>query len=347
MKCSWICRTLLVPICSLFFAFIPAFAAPVTGKVAIAGAGAAGVQVKAYPLSLLSLSGDAPFTSTATGADGRFALDLPPGGYYLLASGNGWFSYYGRNPLTVPADGLANVNLPLVPADVPAPEMTTTMTSGIIGRVLHEGKPVADAIVFVYPDLSAQFKGFGLGMSAPSDEQGRFEAPLQAGSYYLVARVRHGNSLAGPLQAGDLFGYLPANPVTVGEGSVLRISLPVIAVPEKVSRLASTLFGQTRISGRIVDREGKPLAGLTALLYADDTMLNRPLYVSQPTGEDGRFQLSFPAGGSFYLAARSSLGGTPAPGEWYGRYQGTAGPTLKVETGHSLEGLQITVEAVW
>jgi hypothetical protein len=319
----------------------------VTGKVAVSGAEIAGVQVKGYPQAALSLRGDAPFTSQATGVDGLFALELPPGSYYLLATGSGWFSYYGRNPVTVPADGLADINLPLVPAVTPPPEMTTTMPSGVAGRVLHDGKPVANAIVFVYPDLSAQFKGFGLGMSAPTDAKGQFEAPLPAGSYYLVARVRHGNSLAGPLQAGDLFGYLPANPVTVSKEGVTKVSLPVIAVPEKVSRHAATMFGQTRISGRIVDRAGNPLAGVQALLYADDSMLSRPLYVSQPSGADGIFQLSFPNGGTFYLAARNSLGGTPAPGELYGRYQGTAGSALKIETGQALEKLKIVVEEVW
>lgn len=340
-------RVFVLIICGLFLPVFPVFPAPVTGKVAVDGAGVAGVQVKGYPLAALSLVGDAPFISKATGADGLFALDLPPGSYYLLANGSGWFSYYGRNPVTVPVEGLADVNLPLVPAVTPPPEMTTAMATGVIGQVLHDGKPVANAIVFVYPDLSAQFKGFGLGMSAPTDEKGRFEAPLPAGSYYLVARVRHGKSLAGPLQAGDLFGYLPANPVTVGKDSVTKVSLPVIAVPEKVSRHAATMFGQTRISGRIVDPAGKPLAGLQALLYADDTMLNRPLYVSQPTSQDGRFQLSFPTGGTFYLAARSNLGGTPAPGELYGRYQGITGAALKVETGQAIEDLQIVVEAVW
>ncbi|NJC87130.1 MAG: DUF4198 domain-containing protein [Desulfuromonas sp.] len=347
MILSMIKHRLILIFCCLFLSVVPAQAAPVTGKVAVGGAGTAGVRVLAYPLTTLSLAGDAPFTSKATGPDGLFTLDLPAGSYYLLANGSGWFSYYGRNPVTVPADGLADVNLPLVPAVTAPPEMTTAIPSGVAGRVLHDGKPVANAIVFVYPDLSAQFKGFGLGMSAPTDEQGRFEAPLPAGSYYLVARVRHGNSLAGPLQAGDLFGYLPTNPVTVGKESVTKVSLPVIAVPEKVSRHAATMFGQTRLSGTIVDRDGKPLAGVQALLYADESMLNRPLYVSQPTGADGFFQLSFPSGGNFFLAARNNLGGTPAPGELYGRYQGATGAVLKVATGQSLEGLRIVVEAVW
>jgi len=324
-----------------------AFPAPVTGKVAVDGTGIAGVQVAAYPLAALSLAGTPPFASPPTGADGKFALDLPPGSYYLLATGSGWFSYYGRNPLTVTADGLADINLPLAPAFIPPPAVPVTIAGGVAGQVLHGGKPVANASVFVYPDLSAQFKGFGLGMSAPTDAQGLFEVPLPAGSYYLVARVRHGGSLVGPLQAGDLFGYLPANPVTVGEAEVVKVVVPVIAVPEKVSRHAATMFGQTRISGLVVDRAGKPLAGLQALLYADDAMLNRPLYVSQPTGVDGMFQLSFPAGGTFYLAARNTLGGTPAPGELYGRYQGTGGAALKIETGQNLEGLKIVVEEVW
>ena len=342
-------RNVLISACFLFMVLssLSARAATLAGKVAVDAAGTAGVRVVAYPLTVMSLAGAAPFASPATGADGLFAFDLQPGSYYLLATGAGWFSYYGRNPLTVPAEGLAGINLPLVPAATPPPEMPVTIATGVAGRVLHNGQPVANAIVFVYPDLSAQFKGFGLGMSAPTDAQGLFEIALPAGSYYLVARVRHGGSLVGPLQAGDLFGYLPGNPVTVTAEGVTRIALPVIAVPEKVSRHAATMFGQTRLSGKIVDRDGKPLAGLQALLYADDAMLNRPLYVSQPTGADGQFQLSFPSGGTFYLAARNTLGGTPAPGELYGRYQGPAGPALKVETGQSLEGLTIVVETVW
>ena len=129
---------------------------------------------------------------------------------------------------------------------------------------------------------------------------------------------------------------------------ILAVVLPVVAVPDKVARHAATMFGQTRISGTIFDREGKPLAGLRALLYTDEAMLNRPLYVSAPTGPDGTFQLSFPDGGAYYLAARSSLGGTPVPGELYGRYQAdNQQPRLKIETGASLADLRIVVEEVW
>lgn len=347
MRRALINRVLSLMLCGSLLTCTIVAAAPVTGKVAVAGKGVAAVRVVAHPVSVLTLTGEAPFASAPTGADGLFTLDLPPGSYYLLADGAGLFGYYGRNPLTVPEEGAADVNILLVPVNSRPPQLTSTLTGGIIGRVVHDGKGVPGALVFVYPDLSAQLKGFGLGMSAPSDGDGVFELPLPAGSYYLVARARHGGSLAGPLQAGDLFGYLPGNPVVVAAGAVVQMTLPVIAVPEKSSRIAATLFGRTRIGGIVVDGAGQPQAGMMALLYSDDAMLNRPLYVSPPTGADGRFQLSFPSGGAFYLAARSSLGGTPSPGEMYGRYLGETGPVIRIETGKAVEGLQIVVEPVW
>jgi hypothetical protein len=332
---------LLLPLC-----VSPAFAAQLTGKVAVDGAGIAGVRVMAYPLTTLSLAANPALVSAPSSDAGVFTLDLPTGQYYLLARGGEWFSYYGRNPVTVPADGLTEVNLPLVATTTSVPQLAPAIDNGIAGQVLHDGKPVANAVVFAYPDLSAQLKGFGLGMSAPTGADGVFELPLSEGSYYLVARVRHGSSLAGPLTAGDLFGYLPLNPVSVGAG-VSRVALPVVALPEKVARHAATMFGQTRISGIVVDRDGTPLAGLQALLYSDEAMLNRPLQVSAPTAADGVFHLSFPTGGTYYLAARNSLGGTPAPGELYGRYQDRDRQTLTVDTGASLDGIRIVVEEVW
>jgi len=328
---------------------LPLAAAVIEGRVVGDHGPLAGVTVQAF--AGLDFATTALATAAPSQADGRFRLEVPPGSYALFAwsADRSHFAFCGRNPVTV-GDSATPVWAGLQAVPVAAATRggyADPYSAAIEGQVLHGGKPVANASVFVYPDLSAQFKGFGLGMSAPTDVQGLFEVPLPAGSYYLVARVRHGGSLVGPLQAGDLFGYLPANPVTVGDGEVVKVALPVIAVPEKVSRHAATMFGQTRISGLVVDRAGKPLAGLQALLYADDAMLNRPLYVSQPTGADGVFQLSFPTGGTFYLAARNTLGGTPAPGELYGRYQGSGGAALKVETGQNLEGLQIVVEEVW
>jgi hypothetical protein len=322
-------------------------AAPLQGKTTVRGEEVAGMGVYLYPADTLDFSQQAPFAGGPTGADGLFSLDLPEGQYYLMARGANRFAYYGRNPISVPEAGLTNINLLMERVDLPVPEPEGLIEMGVAGVVTSDGVPVRGAVVMAYTDLSSQLKGLGLGMSSPTGEDGTFELPLAVGNYYLVVRVRKSGMMAGPLKAGDLFGYLPDNPLTVTDDKVVSVHIPVITVPEKVERYASSLFGSTSITGRILDSSGQPVAGLQALLYDDPMMLNRPLFVSQPSGADGSFILSFPKGGLYYLSARNELGGTPAPGELYGRYQGSEDHSVRIESGKSLGGVDITVEEVY
>ena len=326
---------------------ITVHAALIKGKATVSSGATAGVVIMAYPAEVLAFDGPAPHASKPTADDGLFSLELPGGRYYLFAEGAQLSAFYGRNPITVPEEGLSDVNLLLTPNNLPAPVEPVTVETGVAGTVSLDGQPVQNAIVTVYPDLSSQLKGMGLGMASPTDEQGYFELTLASGTYYLVVRVRQSGQMAGPLKAGDLFGYLPGNPLVVKEGSIKRVHIPLIEVPEKVSRHAANLFGNTSVSGRVLDPKGDPVAGLQVLLYEDSMMLNRPLYVSQKTDADGRYQLSFPKGGHYYLAARNELGGTPAPGEFYGRYQGTPDHSIEIETGKVLVDIEIMVDEVY
>ncbi len=307
----------------------------------------AGVRLMAFPADSLSLAGKAPLVSEKTGPSGLFSLALVSGDYYFIARGEGLFSYYGRNPVTVPEEGLQEMNLALVEETPPLPDAVPQIATGVIGSASVDGKPLAGVVVYVYTDLNDQLKGRGLGMTGVTDESGLFEAPLSPGTYYLVARQRQGGGYAGPLSAGDYIGYYPGNPLVVRDGEVPRVAIPMLEVPEKVDRMASTLFGQTSIQGRILSADGKPLAGLRAVLYSDSMMLNRPLYVSQPSDETGRFVLSFPSGGTYYIAARDTLGGTPQPGELYGRFGGSDDSSVVLATGDAMEGIDIVVEKVW
>ena len=324
-----------------------AAAAPLSGKATVGGVATAGITVKAFPVGTMTLTGKAPFEAGPTKDDGLFSLDLPAGDYYLLAESAGLFTYYGRNPLAVPAEGVANINLRMVPKSGAVPQDQARVESGALGTVTLDGKPVAGAVATVYTDLAGQLKGFGLGMSAPTDEKGFFEVPLPPGTYYLVVRVRKGGAMAGPMRAGDLFGYLPQNPLVIAERQVVRVAIPLIEVPEKFEKFAATLFGNTSISGRIVDAAGQPVAGVHAILYADTMMLNRPAYVSQPSDAEGNFVVSFPDGGVYYLAARSTLGGTPRPGDLYGRFAGTPDASVRLRTGQKLQDVRLVVEKVW
>lgn len=335
--------------CAGSYAGQPQVVATVAGKVAAAGVALADVKVMAFPLNAISLQEPAPLNAPVTAADGRFRLDLPPGDYFLLARGGGYFSYYGRNPVTVPATGLTEVNLGLVAvvgggsSDI-VPEVET----GIAGKVVHDNRPLAGAMIHVYTDLSDGLKGMGYVMAGPTDDEGYFEVSLPAGTYYLLARLRRGASgMTGPLQAGDYIGYFPGNPLRIREGQVARISIPLLEVPEKIERMTDSLFGNTAIHGRILHADGRPVSGARAVLYGDAQMLNRPLFVSRPTAADGTFVLSFPHGGTYYLAARNTLGGAPGPGDLYGTYAGTPDHALQVNDGEQLRGVELVVEEMW
>lgn len=318
----------------------------VAGKVTVGAqkTPVAGIQVGAYPLDSLHLRGEPPFVSAQTGEDGLFNLMLPSGSYFFIAEGEQLFSFYGRNPVTVPAAGIAAMNLSLVERQPQQVAVEPMVETGVLGHVYADGKPVAGVVVTVYTDLTSQLKGQGLGMTAPTDESGRFEAPLPAGTYYLIARKRQSGHFMGPLQAGDYFGYFADNPVQIKEGQVLRVPLSLIEVPEKVEALADSLFGETSISGRIVGPEGQPLAGIRVLLYDNAMMLNRPLFVSQPSAADGSYVISFPVGGTYWLAARSQLGGPPLPGEQFGRYLASQDGSVQLKTGQHLTEIELAAE---
>lgn len=322
-------------------------AVSVTGKVTDHRSPVAGVQVMAYPVGNHSLSGRVPHVSQSTTADGLFRMDLPPGEYYFLARGDTMFSFYGRNPVAVPEQGLSDLNLGLVATQGEPPDEEPFVTTGVAGRVQNDGRPLAGATVYVYTDLTSRLKGMGYVMAGPTDESGFFEAALPSGTYYLLARLRHGSAGLGPLRAGDFIGYYPGNPLTVEEGTVSRLVIPMLEVPDKVDDMEASLFGQTSIRGRILDRNGRPVSGARAVLYDDGKMLNRPRYVSRPTGNDGHYVLSFPYGGTFYLGARDSLGGAPGPGDLYGTYDVTPDHSLTVESGQALEDVDIVVEEMW
>jgi hypothetical protein len=322
-------------------------AVPVAGKVTLGGQGEAGVRVRAYRLDIRDFSGEPAASSTPSDAGGKFALDLPPGGYYFFAEGADLFTYYGRNPVTLTAEGLEGLNFALVRAEAPGPAAEVMIDEGVAGQVSYQGKPLAGVVISLYTDLSSQLKGMSYGMSAPTGADGYFELPMPPGTYFLVARKRANGQISGPLSAGDFFGYYPKNPLVVKVQEVARIGVPMVEVPEKVALLADSMFGSTSIHGRVLNAVGSPVPGVRVLLYADSSMFNRPLYVSQPSDANGEYVLSFPKGGTYFLAARNKLGGAPAPGELYGRYSANQDSSIRIRTGQALTGIDMLVQEMW
>ncbi len=299
--------------------------------------------------------------------DGDYARPVAPGDR---------FAYFGGNPVSIGAAGgpaagalpSAGFTAPLAPGFGPPParpvrEFLLSLEefdaprpgpaaegalAGVAGFVLSGGAPVAGAFVSAYLKPDGGFRDMGFAASAPTAGDGTYVLDLPPGRYYLVARKRAAGGLAGPMRKGDFFGYYAGNPVTVAPGRLSRADIPVTAIRlRNVPFYSGEAAAAAYIEGRIVGRDGKPRAGVYAALYANPELLNRPLFLSDVTGADGRYRLAVPVAGTYFLGARTGYGGSPAPGDLYGRYEGNAAHSVTVRDGDRLTGVDIAVEEVW
>jgi len=87
--------------------------------------------------------------------------------------------------------------------------------------------------------------------------------------------------------------------------------------------------------------------GVYAFGYHDKVMAHkRPEFISKQADAEGHYALNFASGGTYYIGARSQYGDTPALGEWYGRWEGTGDHSVELETGQTLENINIVVEKI-
>ncbi|MDF1553890.1 MAG: hypothetical protein P1P84_12545, partial [Deferrisomatales bacterium] len=312
-----------------------------SGKVSMDGAGIAGAEVLLYDPQFFLPPVRPPGARGESGADGAFRLQAPAGRYLLVARRGERFAFFGRNPVRLdhPVGG---IHLPLVPVHPLARSEVPPGEEALEGQVLHGGRPVADARVFVYLDPARGFRGPGFALSEPTDADGRFHIPLPPGTYFAVARFRPQGWKTGGLEPGDQFGVLPELPLVLREGERAEVAIETVEVPS-LEQMARYQGRSGVLSGRVVDQHGRPLAGLRACLYDNPQMLDQPLAVSEPTGPDGRFTLKTDRAGTLFLGARVSLGGPPGLNEPMGFYRGPDGTRLDLAPEQRLEDLTIVV----
>jgi hypothetical protein len=323
----------------------------------------AGATVYAYN-SFADLVAMKPIAASAlTADDGTWKLDLPVGRYYLAAKkrqagpGDGpiavgdYFAFQGSNPITVVPGTYTHVGFSMVKLDAKPTytDSTDTGSGSLAGVVSYGGAPLDGANVILYLDGNNDFRGMGYSASPPTGKDGIFRVDfLPESDYFVIVRKRANGKGAGPLTDGDFFGYYVANPVPVKAGKVARINLGVVNKAGEIGK-DDSLFRDTgtHITGRILDKNGKPIKGVYAFAYMDKVMAHkRPEYISRAVDENGKYVLNLAQGGVFYIGSRSDYGDTPGMGEWYGRYEGTGDHSVKVKTGEVLEGVDITVEQI-
>ncbi len=333
------------------------------GRVVIDGAVVPGAKVYAY-LSFADFIASKPYASSAiTTDDGKYALDLPKGNFYLVAKSRkdlshdgpvvagDYFSFQGSNPITVNPGTYTHVGFSILPYDeeIVYEDYDDEGAGALAGVVTLDGEPIDGVYISLYVDTEDDLRGSVYASSPPTGKSGVFQFEyLPEVEYYVVARKRESGSPAGPLNDGDYFGFFPANPLQIKSGKLARIKIPVVTKAGEIGQ-EDSLFRDTgtQITGTIKDMEGKVVPGVYVFGYVDKVMAHkRPEFISKAVDEKGRYTLNLSQGGTYYIGVRSSYGDTPALGEWYGRWEGAGDHSVALETGETLEGIDMTVEQI-
>ena len=324
--------------------------AVLSGRVTYRGAPVPGARIALY--ERYAGPGIRPVLSVNAGEDGGFRTAVPPGGYYAAAEGTfekaPVFAFSGQNPVRVES-GARWLGMKAVPAEVPSTRPGVSGRGAVVrGEVATRGEPVENAYVYVYSGSESLFKGMGIAISTPTGPDGRFEIEnLPESAYFLVARRRGAGGMTGPLDRGDLYGFYPGNPVYLKEGAETLVRLELVEKEKALSYSEVTSGTETVLRGRVVDRGGRPQAGVYAFVYDDRVFGHqRPYGHSGRTGADGTFAIYLDRPGTFYLGARENFGNSPKPGERFGFYDGTPDHAVMAGAGRAVEGLTITVETI-
>jgi hypothetical protein len=333
------------------------------GRVVIGGQVLPGARVFAYR-SFEDLLALRPLAASGiTADDGAWRIEVPRGRYFLVAKklaagaddgpvrAGDYSAYHGSNPITAVPGKYTHVGFALekLESDVAYEESGRSGTGSIAGVVTAGGQPLEGVSVSVYADAAGEFRGLGYATLPPTGKAGAFRVDnLPAGDYFVIVRKRASGKNVGPIGDGDYFGFFGANPVRTQLGKTARIRVAAAAKASEIGK-DDSLFRDTgtQIAGRVLDRDGRAVPGVYAFAYAEKEMsLKRPTAISRGADAEGRYVLNLPRGGVFYLGARSDYGDTPRPGEWDGRYAGSADHAVAIEAGSTRTGIDLVVERI-
>ncbi|HBT82938.1 MAG: hypothetical protein A2091_12575 [Desulfuromonadales bacterium GWD2_61_12] len=325
-------------------------AAVIAGRVVRGGEPVAGVRVEAH--AGLDFSSPPLVLAPPTAVDGSYRLELPAGRYALVARDEqrGLFAFCGRNPVSVGEGETVWAGLQAVATVAPSYRQgDDAMTGAVEGRVVAEGKPLADAVVTLYLDAGEDLKGQGYRISLPTGSDGLFAFDgLPESDYFLVVRRRAAGGRVGPVLEGDYFALYAGNPLPAYAGKIVTVELEAVRKVREVA--GSETFARASglaLRGVVVDGAGRPVAGVHVFAYVDKVIGHkRPEAISPPTGADGVFTLAVPQPGRYYVGARQQYGDSPAPGELFGMYDAGADHGVEVAPGKLPAELRVTVDAV-
>jgi hypothetical protein len=102
--------------------------------------------------------------------------------------------------------------------------------------------------------------------------------------------------------------------------------------------------GITAAEGLVVDSEGVPAPGVVVLAFTVPPAKERPLYISDRTGKDGKFILRIKDGGSYILRARDIYGKDPAAADASTfEYEDSPPVPVSLKKGERMQGVTLKV----
>jgi len=339
-------------------------------------------RVIAYPDFESLVKKEKSIESSPGEKDGQYSLELPPGIYYLVATGklNGreLFSYHGLNPITVTDEYRW---LPFFLSPEREPVCKKGDEQGISGIVAYQDVPLDHGVISVYKSQDGKFRGMGL-LTNTIGENGRFHFSLEPGSYVVVGRQKKEQGGIGPVMQGDLFCYPSTNPIIVEEGELCDLTIecyPRDNLKEYLDDNAENPQGrrhekrrraslwdiqpeeaQTRIvakpatiTGSVTDLDDRPVANLVVTAYPamgiDPFQMHILRLITENrarTDAQGRFSIELPGGGLYYLQAREKVGEAPDRLEYYGLYEGNQNHAIRINSGETRSKINIQVSRI-
>lgn len=172
------------------------------------------------------------------------------------------------------------------------------------GRVLDiDGKPVAGVKLFAYD--TANTRRPATFISPPSAADGTVAMTVAPGTYWVVARLKKDESY-GPLMPGEKHSGEPAVMDLTTEAE-LEQEFTVADIRDLGRKRQAIAVDSVRLSGRVLDGEGKPTANAYVFASATKDGGRIPDYISAWTGADGRYTLMIPAGRKYYLGSSTQF----------------------------------------
>ncbi len=171
------------------------------------------------------------------------------------------------------------------------------------GRISDvEGRAIEGARLFVYDSPAVRRPAdFICGLTG---KDGLFRLVLPPGKYWAVARIKKTEGY-GPLMPGDKHSGEPAE-IDLAAGREVNQDFIVADIREVRRIKTKDREGPVKITGRVLDEKGSPVAKGYAVANRTEKISGIPDYVSAWVDAEGRYALYLPPG-KYYLGIAATF----------------------------------------